>query len=36
VLEVPHERCGIQEADGGNAQACILHGIHITRVPMFC
>jgi len=28
MLEVPHEGRGIEEADGCNAQACILHGVH--------
>jgi len=29
VLEVPHEGRGIEEADGGNAQAGLLGGNHV-------
>jgi hypothetical protein len=28
MLKVPHQGRGIQKADGGNAQTCILHWIH--------
>jgi len=28
VLEVPHERRGIEEVDGGDAQARVIDGIH--------
>jgi len=29
VFEIPHQGRGIQKADGSNAQASILHGVHV-------